>query len=191
MRMTYSLRRFDHPSRCTNPPICGTQFCNPNLLLLALTIFMALVRLGVAASAAAEAAVDVDRLRCEYLENPLGIDVAQPRLSWNLAATADPAARGASADRLPNPRRQLRRQARRERRRPVGQRPREVRQVDPNPLRRRAARVARRVLLESPRLGPGRQTSLPGASRPIGPWASSSRPTGTPSGSASTATTTP
>jgi len=26
----------------------------------------------------------VDRLRCEYLENPLGIDIAQPRLSWIL-----------------------------------------------------------------------------------------------------------
>ena len=30
------------------------------------------------------AGLSVDRLRCEYLENPLGIDVAQPRLSWIL-----------------------------------------------------------------------------------------------------------
>jgi alpha-L-rhamnosidase len=44
-------------------------------------------------SIAADATVKVDRLRCEYLENPLGIDVATPRLSWNLAAV-DPAARG-------------------------------------------------------------------------------------------------
>ncbi len=29
-------------------------------------------------------AVTVDRLRCEYLEDPQGIDVARPRLSWNL-----------------------------------------------------------------------------------------------------------
>jgi alpha-L-rhamnosidase len=28
--------------------------------------------------------VEVTSLRCEYLENPLGIDVAQPRLSWKL-----------------------------------------------------------------------------------------------------------
>lgn len=25
-----------------------------------------------------------DRLRCEYLENPLAIDVTHPRLSWTL-----------------------------------------------------------------------------------------------------------
>jgi hypothetical protein len=29
-------------------------------------------------------AVEVASLRCEYLENPLGIDVAKPRLSWKL-----------------------------------------------------------------------------------------------------------
>ena len=28
--------------------------------------------------------VRVENLRCEYLTNPLGIDVAQPRLSWTL-----------------------------------------------------------------------------------------------------------
>ena len=32
-------------------------------------------------------------LRCEYLKDPLGIDVQQPRLSWRLTAK-DPAARG-------------------------------------------------------------------------------------------------
>ncbi len=34
-----------------------------------------------------------DQLRCEYRANPLGIDVAQPRLSWVLAA-ATPGSRG-------------------------------------------------------------------------------------------------
>ena len=29
-------------------------------------------------------AVEVENLRCEYLENPLGVDVAKPRLSWVL-----------------------------------------------------------------------------------------------------------
>ena len=32
-------------------------------------------------------------LRCEYLSDPLGIDVTEPRLSWQLTAT-DPVARG-------------------------------------------------------------------------------------------------
>src|SRR5215472_14658397 len=33
-------------------------------------------------------AVTVGDLRCENLENPLGIDVSQPRLSWILHSTA-------------------------------------------------------------------------------------------------------
>jgi alpha-L-rhamnosidase len=37
--------------------------------------------------------VDVVELRCEYLQDPLGIDVKQPRLSWRLAAK-DASARG-------------------------------------------------------------------------------------------------
>ena len=39
------------------------------------------------------ASVDVIDLRCEYLKDPLGIDVQHPRLSWRLTAK-DPAARG-------------------------------------------------------------------------------------------------
>lgn len=46
-------------------------------------------------AAAAPASVRVERLRCEYRVNPLGIDAAHPRLSWNLA-TSDAAARGLS-----------------------------------------------------------------------------------------------
>src|SRR5580704_10102169 len=30
------------------------------------------------------ASLRVDRLRCEYLQNPIGIDTPQPRLSWIL-----------------------------------------------------------------------------------------------------------
>jgi alpha-L-rhamnosidase len=33
---------------------------------------------------AATHAVEVANLRCEYLKDPLGIDVAKPRLSWKL-----------------------------------------------------------------------------------------------------------
>ena len=36
------------------------------------------------AAAHAAPAMTVDRLRCEYLEDPLGIDVVEPRLSWLL-----------------------------------------------------------------------------------------------------------
>lgn len=28
--------------------------------------------------------IAINRLRCEYLQNPLGIDVTEPRLSWEL-----------------------------------------------------------------------------------------------------------
>ncbi len=42
---------------------------------------------------AREPTLHVIELRCEYLENPLGIDVTRPRLSWKLAAV-DPDARG-------------------------------------------------------------------------------------------------
>lgn len=38
----------------------------------------------VAVSASAAPSVTVTRLRCEYAENPLGIDVERPRLSWVL-----------------------------------------------------------------------------------------------------------
>ena len=43
--------------------------------------------------AATPASVALTDLRCEYLKDPLGLDVRQPRLSWKLTAT-DPKARG-------------------------------------------------------------------------------------------------
>ena len=46
-------------------------------------------------AASAESAMSVEGLRCEYLTNPLGIDVIQPRLSW--ALTAGPRGRQQSA----------------------------------------------------------------------------------------------
>ncbi len=33
-------------------------------------------------------AVSVDNLRCEYLQEPLGVDMAKPRFSWELVTTA-------------------------------------------------------------------------------------------------------
>jgi len=55
---------------------------NPNALLAASR-----------AQPAAQASVAVTDPRCEYLANPLGLDVRQPRLSWKLVGT-DPAGRG-------------------------------------------------------------------------------------------------
>ena len=42
------------------------------------------ILLSLALSSSARAGVHVGQLRCEYLENPLGIDTAQPRFSWIL-----------------------------------------------------------------------------------------------------------
>ena len=41
-----------------------------------------LMIVGLFAGIASAQAADVTTLRCEYRENPLGIDVAKPRLSW-------------------------------------------------------------------------------------------------------------
>ena len=41
------------------------------------------------------AGINISRLRCEHLVNPLGIDVVQPRLGWEL----DSSVPGTAADR--------------------------------------------------------------------------------------------
>ena len=46
-----------------------------------------IVVLGCLSSVAAADAMKVDQLRCEYLENPLGIDVLEPRLSWTIESS--------------------------------------------------------------------------------------------------------
>ena len=51
------------------------------------------VLFALAALPAVAAGIRPAGLRCEYRENPLGIDAAQPRLSWQLAA-ASPELRG-------------------------------------------------------------------------------------------------
>ena len=43
-----------------------------------------LLALGCLCSVAAADAIEIDHLRCEYLENPLGIDVLEPRLNWRV-----------------------------------------------------------------------------------------------------------
>ena len=60
----------------------------------AMLLAMALVFCGVTVSVqGAACSVKPIGLRCEYLTDPLGIDVLQPRLSWKLEA-ADASARG-------------------------------------------------------------------------------------------------
>lgn len=50
--------------------------------ILATGLFM----LGMTTQLAVGASVTVQDLRCEYLQNPLGLDVVKPRLSWRLEA---------------------------------------------------------------------------------------------------------
>ncbi len=60
--------------------------------LLNLGIYSILVLVGLSPSASA-ASMQVGSLRCEFRENPIGIDTARPRLGW-LLENPDPAARG-------------------------------------------------------------------------------------------------
>src|ERR1019366_4843910 len=46
------------------------------------TLFRSMLLAGIC-----QAAVVTENLRCEYLTNPLGIDAAQPRLSWILSSS--------------------------------------------------------------------------------------------------------
>jgi alpha-L-rhamnosidase len=86
-------------------------FLKCSLRCIAVALVMASVA-SLAFAFAENATFTVERLRCEYRANPLGIDAATPRLSWNLAAR-DPATRGlaqnayqilvaSSADKLAN-----------------------------------------------------------------------------------------
>ena len=47
-------------------------------------LILAAASLGVAPAAAADSPATVEYLRCEYRVDPLGIDVPQPRLSWEM-----------------------------------------------------------------------------------------------------------
>src|SRR5262245_44502991 len=51
--------------------------------------FLALILcvFSVTQFAVAAQKIQIQRLRCEYLENPLGIDAPQPRLSWVIEST--------------------------------------------------------------------------------------------------------
>jgi alpha-L-rhamnosidase len=65
----------------------------PQLQMTVLALCSVFVAMTVSPTRLNAAALKVADLRCEYKTNPLGIDVAKPRLSWVLQST-DPAARG-------------------------------------------------------------------------------------------------
>ena len=47
---------------------------------------MTLLALAVLAAQVAQVGPTVEGLRVEYLTNPIGIDVVQPRVSWRIAS---------------------------------------------------------------------------------------------------------
>ena len=56
-----------------------------NVNQIRLIVVLALICLGFSSQLAGATAPFIpDRLRCEYLNNPLGIDILKPRLSWEL-----------------------------------------------------------------------------------------------------------
>ena len=103
--------------------------------------------------ASVSATVTVTTLRCEYAENPLGIDSPQPRLSWVLeseqraqrqtayqvfVASSEQLLKPGKADLWDSGK--------------VAERP-----IHPTALRGQTARLAPALFLEGPRVGPGRQ----------------------------------
>ena len=68
----------DHLKRVKQAFLEGNQTMTKRILILA-SLSSAVVVLGATVSAADLTATN---LRCEYLSNPLGIDVVQPRLNW-------------------------------------------------------------------------------------------------------------
>ena len=129
------------PSSCIQQPYLKLLKTRPILLSLLL--------LGL--SAPASAAVHVERLRCEYLDNPLGIDTPQPRLSWIITSSE----RGIEAGGVSSPRGRQRSRSGEKPGGPVGQRQGRVRRDRADPLRRQAAGLAPASILEGSRLGSG------------------------------------
>ncbi|MDP8245163.1 MAG: glycoside hydrolase family 78 protein [Candidatus Hinthialibacter antarcticus] len=57
---------------------------NQNVILAAVVSCFAIIILLTSVASSAETDMQITRLRCEYLENPLSIDEPSPRLSWEL-----------------------------------------------------------------------------------------------------------
>ncbi len=70
-------------------------------MFLAICVFMAVFSFALAtrkAEAGEAPGLTAERLRCEYQENPLGIDAVSPRLSWT--PTSDRRGAGQKAYRI-------------------------------------------------------------------------------------------
>jgi len=50
-------------------------------------VFLLLLTCFVTGTSTADALLQPVQLRCEYLDNPLGIDILKPRLSWNFTSS--------------------------------------------------------------------------------------------------------
>src|ERR1044072_5257684 len=81
-----------YPLRALNPPTCNpptrrrflrTQPATVRTMWLRSLLLVA----ATAISMAANATLTRSRLRCEYLDNPVGIDETAPRLSWILTSS--------------------------------------------------------------------------------------------------------
>ncbi len=75
--------------------ITGKSCLSHHALRATMVALLAVWTSGALPTQAATDGVQVTALRCEYLDNPLGIDVTRPRLSWILVA-ANPEERGKS-----------------------------------------------------------------------------------------------
>ena len=76
-------RRVAHATFFESLPFCLSR---PVLALCFVTMFLFLTQIP---SAAALSAVFPTKLRCEYLKDPIGLDVPKPRLSWTTVLPAD------------------------------------------------------------------------------------------------------
>ncbi len=75
------------PSGCNNNVQLRRYSARRAILRSSAPALLVFVGVALASLPTARAAVTVERLRSEYLENPLGIDATEPRLSWNLASS--------------------------------------------------------------------------------------------------------
>jgi len=58
-----------------------------HLQFLLILIALVAVTLSLASLALAATPLTISNLRCEYKSNPVGIDIPQPRLSWELVSS--------------------------------------------------------------------------------------------------------
>lgn len=110
---------------------------------------LALLALFLLGTTTAFANTKITYLRCEYLESPLGIDLHQPRLSWNIESDE----RGQTQDRLSGSRRFVAEPPPQKSGRCVGFWQSKGGRDSPDFRRWKAPRIGATLLLESPNLG--------------------------------------